>query len=279
MKYLPEVLITFFVFALLVSCTNDDEIDAIDDTAIFMSYDMVSTTFTTPQNTDDASSITKAEKTLATPFWEGCHVEAKILFDGSVEAQIEMTSPEDTGEYPSNTVGGKMSFPEQMQTKTIRMENGVSTYYNSEGEVIFLNRQSAADMAFFESLVSDMSKNQQFSEEEFDAILESFRQAGYATVDNAANPNYAEMTLERSDGGSTVLLIDKQRQHVSSRIQLNANGEVESSSDWIFTEGDETNAHPLYHRFLTFYKSPFSDVQMAIQKVTKFNNFIIEKNL
>lgn len=286
MKDLIKVTEVFFFLALLMSCTNDDvsenfvsDSKMADDVAISMSYDMVSATYTTPKNAEDVASVTAAEETLATPFFSGCHVETKIFFDGTTESVIEMTSPEENPDYSPNTIGGNMSLPERYQTKKIVIEDGSSTHYNAEDEVISVNEQSTENAAFFESLVADMTENQQFSGEVFDAILESFRQAGYSVVDDTSEPEQAEMELVRSDGGSTILIVDKQRQHVSSRIQLNANGEVESSSDWLFTDVDETKSHPLYHRFLTYYKSPFSDVPMTIRKMSKFENFNLVKNL
>jgi len=248
-----------------------------EDHALSLSYDMVTSTYIVAAKPEDQEQLTETEKMLRIPKVVGCSVTQYIKDNGLVDADIEMVNFEGMPNYPKRTIG-QTSYPDKFMTKRIEVRDGISTFYNAEGKVITSNVQSDAETAYFQKVASELSENTRVSVEEFEYILEAFRQEGFDVEDTSHDPNVAVMTQHFDDGGYTELYIDKVLNHIDSRVNYNAAGEVETISDFIF-EDDGVEKTLIGHRFVTFYDSPFSDVKMSIRKVSEIKNFNLQKHL
>ena len=249
-----------------------------DEVALSVSYDMMTFTIALPVDPGDSENITQAEQILGTPIVRGCKVKQMVKKDGTIDADIEMVKFEGMPEYPKNMVG-KMDFPEGFKTQRIEVRDGVSTHFNSANEVIATNVQSDANIAYYQKVADELAENVRLSVEEFGYVLEGFKEAGFEIKDNALDPNFAEMTHTFPDGGSTTLFIDKELNQIDSRVNFDAAGEVETISDFLYKDEGNGEKSLVGHRFVTYYQSPFSDVKMSIRKVSKIENFNIQKNL
>jgi hypothetical protein len=188
-----------------------------------------------------------------------------------------MVDFEEMPNYPKRTLG-QTSYPDKFMTKKIEIRDGISTFYNADGEVITSDVQSDTETVYFQKVASELSENSRVSVEKFEYILEAFRHEGFDVEDSSHDPNVAVMTQHFGDGGYTKLYIDKVLNHIDTRVNYNTAGEVETISDFIF-EDNGVDKTLIGHRFITFYDSPFSNVKMSIRKVSEIKNFNLQKNL
>lgn len=257
--------------------TNSDSQGRDGQPNIELKYDMVTSTIVFPDDPNDREKLTEAERTLALPILNGCTVEERVYSDGVYESTIIIKDPDNAPEYPKNMIGGS-TVSKENRVKRIETKNGLSIFYNENGEKISSKQQSMADIAYYQSVMENLHENVQLSSQAFEYVLDAFEEAGYTLRANADNSQYLEMDFQRANGGKTTLFIDKERQHLDSRVNYNADGQVETISDLIFFDDGIEKDVVKGHRFVSFYNSPFSDVRMGIHKVTEFIDMEININ-
>lgn len=288
-NYSKSAIAVLALLCLMAVCAcQDDDMggEHIDDSplgedvALALSYDAIVSTFLLPDNPDDAPKLSPGERALATPVFEGRRVQQFINKDGSIDGEIIRMDFEGMPDYPEGRIGGP-ALPERYRPERIVINQGVSTLYGADGEVLGNSFQQPETAMYFQQIAEDLSERVPLTEEEFGYVLQGFEQAGFELAGNSQDDNIAELAHEFEDGRRTVLYIDKAQQHIRARAHFDAEGQLETLSDYVF-EPSPSPGEPAVltaHRFVTFYDAPESGVRMGIWKAAQFRNFKLEKTL
>lgn len=269
-------------FTLIAGCSKDEKGggpssgDPIENNALRLSFDIITATYLTAANPDEAESLTVAEQQLRVPRMEGWQVDYRILEDGVIHADLVAKAFPGMPEFPANMVGREI-LPEAMQVTRIEVRNGQYSFFNADGELLGTGAQDLNSLAYLQQLVQDLPQSQRVSEEHFALVLQAYAEAGFDVRDVPSNPRFAELRQSFADGGSTILYIDKDLQVIDSRVNSDAAGVVETITDYTYVE-DGDLVRPIAYRFMSFYDSPFTELRMCIHRVSEIQSFSIQKN-
>ena len=249
-----------------------------DETALAISYEMETSTFLTPLHPDDRDLLTDAEKALSIPKPIGYKVVQMVKSNGLIDADVIVSEFDEMPKFPPNMIGHQV-YPESFKANRIEIRDGVKTFYNSNGEVITTDSHSDEDVTFYLKAIENIGEDFILSNENMALLIEGYRNAGFDTRESDQFPDIEILRAEFDDGTSSEVLLDKRLQLIRGQINYDSDNKVTTSSILAYQENANGQKELIGHRFATHYTSPFTGVEMVINKISKIRNFTIQKNL
>ena len=247
-----------------------------NDCRISMSYDIVTYTYAQATSPGEQETLSLGEQSLRIPAIESCSVEACVLDNGQVLAEVWMHEPVDAPQYPPGTIGYN-TLPSPYAPARMVFNNGDITSYNAEGEPIAQGQAASGSTLFYQGLIDNLGEQAtMISSEEMSLTLQGFEAAGFE-VRPTGQDRIQLLRHTYADGSYSELILDTELQLIRGQGNFNAAGKLLTKSFFSFSEGME-NPILTAHTFKTYMEAP-SGTRMVIVRHSKINNFHLEKNL
>lgn len=278
----------FIILLSLIACSKDGKMDMLDtekqgpiaqnDCTIALSFDITTYTYAQAYRPGDQDGLTLGEQTLKLPEIESCSVEACILNDGQMIAEVLAKQPPgNTPVFPPGTIRAT-KYPEEFTMHKMTFQNGAITSYNAQGEVITQNlTDDGTIMLLYQNIIEGIREQTAvITAEQMSWVIEGFVAAGFEARP-AGDERVVLLRHTFDDGAYSELIIDKELQIIRGQANFNAEGELQTKSYFSFA-GEAGKPVLTGHTYVAYMDSPLSKKRMAIIKRSVISNFKLEKN-
>ncbi|TVR87632.1 MAG: hypothetical protein EA411_07135 [Saprospirales bacterium] len=275
------VLLCFWIFMCFWSCSKDidESPDGIisllpTNNGVSLSYNVKTIKYTRLVNPQDSSILTNSEKTLLVPEIRKANVVFEMDTLGNFAGEIIMLPTEPI--YPKNVIGRRVT-PENLKVARKEFSSSGINYYNSQDNIISAEPFCQRLANYYVHLSNNLSEEVLLSPQDFDLVMDAWKDAGFHVVDNG--PDYSSIKFDLQGGNYSYVLIDRNQQSIVGTAHYKNDGSLISKSTSYIQPETEQNPKKINSFYVTPFKTPFSEVEMEIVIQSELNNINHTTNL
>jgi hypothetical protein len=240
------------------------------DCALFVSFDMETTTVARTVNDADYALLEPIDRIAAMPHRERFAVEVCYKDTGQKEFSMTRMKPLEPIVYPNNASDGYL-VPDFSR---LVVANGVATYYDQFDNVMRTKSQ-ASDILVVQDIADMMANRKPLTDAEFEQGLQIMQNGGLV-MQNHSN-NLVTIRHDFPDGSYSIQALDKTTRVAVGNLHFGPNGQLQTRSV-LDVEGSAQS--PVIKRSFveSFMVSMIGNIPMKVERYATFDNFALYSN-